>query len=169
MQILIIILGCIILCFGRRLFWLYAATLGFLVGLELIKLLLPDQPAWALLVGGLAVGMLGAVLAVFFQRVAFAIAGFFAGAYLGLMVVHTAVMGGNSIIGFAVGGLIGAVVALVLMNWAIIVFSSFVGAGAIVTQLPSGQKVSAIVFVILVVIGITVQARLMKRSRESEA
>jgi membrane protein implicated in regulation of membrane protease activity len=55
------------------------------------------------------------------------------------------------------------------MNWAIIVFSSFVGAGAIVTQLPLGQKISAIVFVVLVIIGITVQARLMKRSRKSEA
>ena len=168
MQILIILLGLSVLVFGRKLFWLYAATIGFLFGIEIIKTLLPNQPPGALVIGGLAVGMLGAVLAVFFQRVTFAIAGFFAGAYLGLMVVHTVLMGGNSIIGFAVGGLIGAVVALLLMNWAIIVFSSFVGAGAIVTQLPLDQKVSAIVFVVLVIIGIVVQARLLSRSESKE-
>ena len=168
MQILIIILGCTMLVFGRRLFWLYAATLGFLVGVELIKLLPPDQPEWALLVGGLAVGMLGAVLAIFFMRVAFAIAGFFAGAYLGLMVVQTVLVGGNSIIGFAVGGLLGAIAALVLMNWTIIVFSSFVGAAAIATQLPLGQTARALIFVVLVIIGFVVQARLLSRSESKE-
>jgi hypothetical protein len=169
MQILIIILGFAILIFGRRLFWLYAATIGFLFGIEIIKELLPNQPPGALILGGLAVGILGAVLAVFFLRIAFAIAGFFAGAYLGLVVVHTVLMEGNSIIGFVVGGLIGAIVALLLMNWTIIVFSSVVGATAITTQLPLEQTVRAIVFAVLVIIGIVIQARLMKRPREKEA
>jgi hypothetical protein len=168
MQILIIILGIAILFFGRKLFWLYIATLGFLVGVELIKIVSPSEPAWVLITGGLAAGLIGSVLAIFFQRVAFGIAGFFAGAYLGALVVHIAGMGGNSIIGFIVGGLIGAIAALLLMNWAIIVFSSFVGAGAIVTQIPLGQSARALIFVALVITGIIVQTRLMSRLKEDQ-
>jgi hypothetical protein len=167
MQIIIIILGCTILLFGRRLFWLYAAVIGFLFGIEIIKELLPDLPPAMAVVGGLAVGILGAVLAVFFMRITFAIAGFFAGAYLGLVVVHTILMGGNGIIAFVVGGLIGAIAALLLMNLAIIMFSSFVGAGAIVTQIPLEQKVRGLIFIALVIIGIIVQTRLMKQSKET--
>jgi len=168
MQILIIILGIAVLFFGRKLFWLYVATLGFLVGVELIKIVSPHEPTWVLLIGGLAAGIIGSVLAVFFQRVAFALAGFFAGAYLGTLLIHTAGMGGNGIMGFIVGGLIGAIAALLLMNWAIIVFSSFVGAGAIVTQIPLGQSALALSFVALVIAGIIVQTRLMPHSKEDQ-
>ena len=168
MQILIIILGIAVLFFGRKLFWLYVATLGFLAGVEFIKMVSPHEPTWVLLIGGLAIGIIGSVLALFFQRVAFGLAGFFAGAYLGILVVHTAGVGGNGIIGFIVGGLCGAIAALLLMNWALIVFTSFVGAGAIVTQIPLGQSTLAIIFVVLVVTGIIVQTRLMPQAKEDQ-
>jgi uncharacterized membrane protein YccC len=168
MQILIIILGIAILFFGRKLFWLYVAAVGFLVGAELIKIVSPSEPQWVLITGGLAAGLIGSVLALFFQRVAFGLAGFFAGAYLGVLVVQTTGLGGgNSIIGFAVGGLGGTVAALLLMNWAIIIFSSLVGAGAILTQLPLGPRALALVFVALVIIGIMVQTRFMPRLKEN--
>jgi uncharacterized membrane protein YccC len=168
MHILIIIFGIAVLLFGRKLFWLYVAILGFLVGVELIRIVSPSEPTWVLITGGLAAGLIGSVLALFFQRVAFGLAGFFAGAYLATSFFHTAGMGGNSIIVFVVGGLGGAIAVLLLINWALIVFSSFVGAAAIVTQLPLGQHAQALVFVALVIIGIIVQTRFLSPAKEHQ-
>jgi len=65
-----------------------------------------------------------------------------------------------------IGGIIGAVLLLVLFDWALIVVSSLIGAHLIVYQsaivLP--QSGSIIVFIGLVVIGILVQAASLRRS-----
>jgi hypothetical protein len=53
------------------------------------------------------------------------------------------------------------------MDWAIIVISSLVGAGAIVEALPLEQGVRIIVFMALVAAGILVQERLLPRSKTS--
>jgi hypothetical protein len=55
---------------------------------------------------------------------------------------------------------------VLLMDWAIIVLSCLVGAGAIVAQLPTSPTVSAIVFAALVIIGMVIQAQLMERPAE---
>ena len=167
MKFLMIILGLTMLVFGRKLFWLFVAIVGFLVGMEFTRMLLVDQPTWVTLLGGLAAGLIGALLVVFFQRVAFAFAGFFGGAYLALIVAQTFGVGGSSVLLSIVGGVIGAIVSAFLVDWAIIVLSCLVGAEAIVAQLKLSEAKSAIVFVVLVIIGIFVQARLWKRSKES--
>jgi hypothetical protein len=61
---------------------------------------------------------------------------------------------------------IGAVIATLIMDWAIIVISSLVGAGAIVGALALGQSIRIIVFLALVAAGILVQARLLPQSKE---
>ena len=165
MHFLKIVLGLIVLILGRKIFWLSVAIVGFLVGMELTGMLLADQPTWVLLAGGLAAGLIGALLAVFAQRVAFGLAGFFAGAYFTLIVAQSQGAGGTSMI-LIVGGVIGALVAVLLMDWAIIVLSCLVGAGTIVAQLQLSPQVSAIAFAVLVIIGIVIQAKLMERSRE---
>jgi hypothetical protein len=167
MHFLIIVLGLIVLVFGRKIFWLSVAIVGFLVGMEFTGMLLVDQPTWVLLVGGLVAGLIGALLAVFFQRLTFALAGFFGGAYLALIVAQPLGINDHGILVPIVGGAIGAIVAAVLMDWAIIVLSCLVGAGAIVTQLTLRPAKGAIVFVALVIIGILIQAKLMERSKES--
>jgi hypothetical protein len=164
MNILIIALGLIVLVVGRRLFWLSVAIVGFLVGMEFTNVLLANQPVWVMIAGGLAAGLLGAVLALFAQRLAFSLAGFLAGAYLCLIVALALGAGGVSLLIAAVGGIIGAIAAAVLLDWAIIVLSCLVGAGAIVAQLALGRLVDAIVFIALVIMGIAVQTRFMPRS-----
>jgi Domain of unknown function (DUF4203) len=165
MQLFTMLLGLILLVFGRKLFWLCVAVLGFIVGTEFAGTLLADQPRWVMLVIGLGAGLLGALLAVVAQRVAFALAGFYAGAYLALAAVHSLEVGGQSMIWFAAGGILGAVLAALIMDWAIIALSSLAGAGAIVEAAAMGQTTGALVFVALVVVGIIVQARLMARPR----
>jgi hypothetical protein len=166
MKFLMIVLGLIMLVFGRRLFWLFVAVVGFLVGMEFTNILLVDQPLGVQLLGGLAAGLLGALLAVFFQRIAFVLAGFFAGAYFAILLAHPLGIAGTGLLLPVVGGVIGAVVAALLMDWAIIVLSCLVGAGAIVSHLGMRDVKTAIVFLVLVIIGTLVQAKLMEHAEE---
>ena len=161
-----IILGLIMLIFGRKLFWLFVGIVGFLAGMKFAGMLFADQSPWMLILGGLAAGVIGALLAAFFQRLAFALGGFFGGAYFALIVAQPLGIAEHSMLLAVVGGGIGAIVAILLMDWAIIVISCLVGAGTIVPQLGFRQSKSAIIFVVLVIIGIFVQEKLMERTRE---
>jgi hypothetical protein len=166
MKFAMIVLGLIMLVFGRKLFWLFVAIVGFLVGMEFTNLLLVNQPLGVQLLGGLAAGLVGALLAIFVQRIAFVLAGFFAGAYLAILLAHPLGLAGTGLILPVVGGVIGAIVAALLMDWAIIVLSCLVGAGATVSRLGLRDVNTAIVFLVLVIIGILVQAKLMEHSEE---
>jgi hypothetical protein len=166
MYFLKIVLGLIVLILGRKIFWLTVAIVGFLVGMELTGMFLADQPTWVLLAVGLAAGLVGALLAVLVQRVAFGLAGFFAGAYLTVIVAQSLGAVDTSVILPIVGGVVGTLIAVLLMDWAIIVLSCLVGAGVVVAQLPLSPQVSAIVFAGLVIIGIVIQAKLMERTGE---
>jgi hypothetical protein len=166
MKFLMIVSGLIMLVFGRKLFWLFVAIVGFLVGMEFIDLLLTNQSIWIKLLGGLGAGLLGALLAIFVQRVAFIIAGFFAGTYFALLLAHPLGVTGASLILAVASGVIGAIVAALLMDWAIIVLSCLVGAGVVVSRLGLRDVNTAIVFLVLVIMGILVQAKLMEHSEK---
>ena len=164
MHLTIILMGFSVLLFGRRLFWLFVAVAGFLVGIEFARVFLADQPYWVMLLGGLSAGLLGALLAILVERIAFALAGFYAGAYLTLILAHKFGAWGSSMHMFAFGGIIGAVFSLLFMDWAIILLSCLVGAGAIVSQLGLVKTISVIIFVALVAVGALIQSRSMEQS-----
>jgi hypothetical protein len=161
-----IVLGLILLVFGRKLFWIFVAIAGFLVGLEFTGLVLADQPRWIILSLSIAAGLLGALLAVVAQRVAFGLAGFYGGAYLALAAAQSMGAEGTRLLCFVLFGIIGAVVAVLIMDWAIIVLSSLVGAGAIVRALELRPTVGLIVFVALATAGCLVQAKFLERPAE---
>ncbi len=164
MELLKIILGLILLVFGRKLFWLFVGIAGFLVGMEFTHVILADQHQWVLLLVALGAGLLGALLAVFLERIAFALSGFYAGSYLALMLAQSFGADRISTLLFIVGGVVGAILAVLIMDWALIMLSSLVGAGAIVGALGLGQPVTSIVFIALVISGALLQARLMNRT-----
>jgi hypothetical protein len=165
MQLLTMGLGLILLVLGRKLFWLGVGVLGFFLGMEFAGVLFVDQPQWVMLLMGLGAGLLGAILAIVAERVAFALAGFYAGAYLALIAAHSFGAVGQGTLWLAVGGVIGAVVAALIMDWAIIVLSSLAGAGAIVGAAGLGETTGTLVFVILTAVGAAVQAKLMAPPR----
>ncbi len=167
MAIFNIVLGLILLIFGRKLFWLFVAIAGFLFGIQFSGLLFPDYPQWIRLLVALGAGLLGALLAVLVQRVAFALAGFYGGAYLALIVAQSLGAGRVSTPLFLVGGVVGALIAALIMDWAIIVISSLVGAGAVVEALAVGKSIGIMVFLVLATAGILVQARLLPQSKET--
>lgn len=163
--ILSVLIGAIILLFGRRLFWLCVAAVGFAAGVELAPLVV-HHPASAplALTFALVLGFIGALLALFLQKLAIAIAGFLAGGKLALAMAAAffAQLASHPEITFLVGGIIGALLLLLVFDWALIVLSSVVGAHliqSVITLPPTG---SAILFVVLAVIGVIVQLTAMR-------
>ncbi|HZZ29382.1 MAG TPA: DUF4203 domain-containing protein [Pirellulales bacterium] len=157
----LVLLGAIVLLFGRSLFWACIAIIGFLLGMALANEWLADKAEWIRLVAALGAGVLGAILGILIERLAFAIAGFFAGGYLAIALAARLHAGGNPDIYWIVGGIIGAIVAAMVMDWAIIVLSSLAGAAAILTpfQTKLDDRMLPVAFLVLAVIGIVFQGR----------
>ncbi|RJQ47594.1 MAG: TMEM198/TM7SF3 family protein [Nitrospiraceae bacterium] len=162
MKLFIIISGLIVLLFGRKLFWFFIAITGFLMGISVGGSVFPGQPQWVTFLIAIAIGVLGALLALFAQRIAFALAGFYAGSYLTFTLSQFWGIHEPSVALSITGGIIGMVLLLLLMNWAIIILSSLAGAGAIAGTLNIGQEGSIIAFGALVAIGIVTQSSFLK-------
>ncbi len=188
----VLLAGVAILLLGRPLFWVFVAALGAVAGGQAGLAWGATHPhsEWveiAAVVGG---GLLGALVAVVLQPVAAAVAGFSVGGLLAQdLVLHwhftlgTLTPGGvpaypwqawpaDAWIPFVVGGVIGAVLTLLLFNWALIVLSSLYGATLIVQNFPwpaawqgPGQHGQLYLYAALVAAGVAVQAALLHRKQ----
>ena len=161
-----VLIGVVILFFGRKLFWLCVAAVGFAVGVEIAPLLVNEPSSLLALLIALVLGILGALLALFLQKVAIAVLGFFAGGKLATAIaaaffVHYAQY---STIIFVIGGVIGAILLLAVFGWALIVVSSFIGAYLIQSAIVLPPTGSTLVFIGLAIVGIFVQAASFRRS-----
>ena len=161
-----VIIGVVILFFGRKLFWLCVAAVGFAAGVQIAPLLVNEPSSVLALVIALAFGVLGALLALFLQKIAVGVLGFLAGGKLATAVaaaffVHYVQY---STIIFVVGGIIGAIVLLALFNWALIVVSSFIGAYLIQSAIILPPTGSTLVFIGLAILGMIVQAASFRRT-----
>src|ERR1041384_2791841 len=102
------LVGLALLLFGRRLFWLFVAALGFAIGLQLAPYLSHNPPLWLSLL--LSLGLLGALLAIMLQKLAIGIAGFLVGGRVAVGVAAALWINyaHYSIITFVIGGILGA-------------------------------------------------------------
>ena len=159
--------GALLLALGRKLFWLFVAIAGFYAGIEVVRVVLAGQPTWLMLAVGIGAGLIGALLAMLFQRVGFALGGFYAGGYAALILAERFAPGAAGGATFLIGGVVGAFFAAWLMDWAIIVLSSLVGAVLVVTSLGLYGVTGFLVYVVLAALGIAVQAWMMDAMRRS--
>ncbi len=161
------VVGVIILLFGRKLFWLCVAAVGFAAGVELAPHLVQQPSPLLALTFALILGFVGALLALFLQKIAIAIVGFISGGKLALAVAAAFV--GNSVefywVIFIIGGIVGALLLLLLFDWALIFLSSMVGAYLILSAVKIPPTGTTILFVVLVIVGVLVQAGALRRSR----
>ncbi len=160
-----VLIGAIVLFFGRKLFWLCVAAIGFAAGMELAPQLMHEPTPILQLSVGLVFGFIGALLAMFLQKIAIAIAGFLAGGKLAiaLMAAFVVESANHYWITFIIGGIVGMILLLSLFDWALIVMSAAVGAYLIshtVTLPPTG---ATLLFVGLAIVGIIVQASAFRR------
>ena len=161
-----VLIGVVVLFFGRKLFWLCVAAIGFAAGVELAPRLVQEPSVLLSLTIALLLGIIGALLALFLQKIAIAVLGFLAGGKLAGAIaaaffVHYTQ---HSTIIFLIGGIIGAILLLVLFDWALIVVSALIGAHLIQSVITLPQSGLTIVFIGLAVIGILVQAASLRGS-----
>ncbi len=163
--IISLLLGAVLLLFGRRLFWLFVAAVGFAIGLELVPYIVQHPPPWLALSAGIALGLLGAILALVVQKIAIAVAGFLVGGHIAtaLMAAFVATHAQYSGLTFIIGGIIGALLLLALFGWALILFSAVAGAELIASNVHVPPKGAAIIFIALTILGIVVQAAMFRR------
>src|SRR5712691_6281585 len=160
------LIGIVILLFGRKLFWLCVAAVGFAAGVEIAPHLVNEPSPLLALTVALVLGLIGALLALFLQKVAIAVLGCLAGGYLAGAIaaaffIHSAQY--YTII-FLVGGIIGAILLRAVFDWALIVVSSLLGAHLIQSDIVLPPAGSTRVFIGLAILGILVQAAWFRRT-----
>ena len=172
-----ILIGLLLLAFGRRLFWLFVGAVGFVGGIRFADRFLQGQPDDVVIIFALIVGLLSAVLAVAVRKAALGAAGFLAGGYL--LTQLLAVSGQQAVIfspdagqvapwiTFLVGGLLGAVLMNVLFVWTLIVLSSLGGAALVCESLQTSPQIISAVFAILAILGVLIQSGLIRRQLPS--
>lgn len=162
-----VIVGALLLSLGRKIYWLFVAAIGFAAGLALASRLFQNQSEWVLLLVALGFGVIGAVLAIFFQRLAISLAGFVAGALI-VDALFKAAGSGNSWLFYVlliVGGIIGAVLVSVVFDWALILLSSVAGSLLIVQSLKLTGLVEIVALLVLFLAGLSIQFGLMRREK----
>jgi hypothetical protein len=138
-----IVIGMIEALFGRKLFWLFVAIGGFLVGWFVAPAIWDSVhdsgtlALWVRLAIGLGAGLVLALVAMRFTRLMVSLAGFLIFAVATILIVNY--FGGdgtlqvgtrNYWIAFGVGGVVGSVIMGVLFDWALVVLTALFGAGA---------------------------------------
>ena len=161
-----VLIGIVILFFGRKLFWLCVAAVGFAAGVQIAPLLVNEASSLLALVIALAFGVIGVLLALFIQKIAIAVLGFLAGGKLATAIAAAFFVqyAQYSTIIFVIGGIVGAILLLAVFGWALIIVSSFIGAYLIQSAIVLPPTGSTLVFIGLAILGIFVQAISFRRS-----
>ena len=163
-----VVVGVLLLLFGRRLYWLFVAGIGFLTGLALAPELLPGQPEWVILLAALVAAIVGAIIAFVAQKITIGLIGFVAGGGVGLALLRK--MGlvgeGSGWVAYLIAGVVGLVLILILFDWALILLSSLAGANLIVTGFSTHVHLARnawfLALIVLALVGIVVQAGLSR-------
>lgn len=153
-------LGAVLLLFGRRLFWLLIAAVGFAIGVLVADTYLTfGSEVWRW-IAGLLVGVLAALAAIFLKRIAVSLGGMLIGGY---SVYWYLGLGGQPLQGWhwlavAVAALIGLFVGRIVFDFGLITLSAMAGATLVLDSVGAGPEVSRWLFLLLVVLGAVVQA-----------
>lgn len=157
-------IGIVILTLGRRLFWVFVGCMGFVAGLQMAQHYFGLQPVWMAWAVALLCGLIGALLAVFFQTLAIGIGGFVAGSTIA---AHLAVLMGFTAVPLisVIGGVIGAILLYALFDWALIGLSSVAGSALVVQALNWNHRSEMALYLALVVAGIYIQTALLRKQK----
>lgn len=165
------VFGAVVLLFGKKIFWLCVAAVGFAAGVEVAPYFLHEPTPSLQLSIALVMGFLGALLALFLQKLAVGVLGFAAGGRLAVALAasfgfeHAA----SYWVIFLIGGLVGAVLLIALFGWALILISSLIGAHLIVNAITLPPTGTAIMLIGLTTVGVVVQSAAHRRTQRALA
>ncbi|NJL29173.1 MAG: DUF4203 domain-containing protein [Thermoanaerobaculia bacterium] len=153
--------GLVLLFFGRKLFWLALAGLGFLLGLAIADQLLPAQSEGVRLGLALLCGVAGGFLAVLAQKLAIRLAGILGGGFAGFWLIglwppHDEP---RMLVAVVVGAIVGALLAGLLFETALIIVSALAGASLFAQSSHLPDRFAPWAFLVLLCLGVIVQAR----------
>ena len=169
---LVLLVGGLLLLFGRKLYWCVLAVAGFSIGVWVGREFFPPEPIWLLIGIAIFLGVIAAVLGIFLQRLALRAAGIITGGFLGYILADAFSIKPWPLAGLALGCLFGFWLVLWLFDWALIVLSSLSGAALIVSRLPLELAPLFVAGLILALLGLAVQSGMQKKSagkRESKS
>ena len=156
------------LMLGRRLFWLFVAGLGFVAGMSIAADYVQPSQEWVMLLVAFGFGLVGALLVVFVQKLAVVVAGFLAAAYLVQQLARDLGLGGDDLsLAMIVAGVVGAVVASLVFDWALILLSSFAGATLLVDAFDLEERMISLGLTIVAAIGgIAIQSQMLRHDKK---
>lgn len=153
-----IVVGTLLLLFGRKLYWLALGALGFFLGLTLAERNLEASGQTELIVAGVA-GVAGVVFAYVAEKLAVTLGGFAIGAVLAYYLAQPYAEQLSYQIWFVVlvGALLGICFAAFVFKAAVIVVSALVGALLVTRGLLLEPPYEMAVFAALALVGIAIQ------------
>ena len=155
-----VLAGLTLMLIGRRLYWLFLATAGFLVTSLLTHAALPvGQDAWWWMLLPMFVGLFGAFLSIFLQKILLRLGGLMSGAYLGYFLLEPLLAYPWPWIGFVAGALIGLASILYLFNGALILLTSLLGATLLLEPMDASPEARLVVTGALTLAGCLIQKR----------
>jgi hypothetical protein len=162
-----ILIGILLLLFGRKLFWFGIAVVGFYIGLSAADMLGVTGQGISGIIVGIIAGVAGVFLLYFLQKIALSIFGFCAGIYLTFILMHRLQFDVNWawLLG---GGLSGLIIASVFFHTALIIVTSLFGAYCIIREIPVASGYELPLFIVLVMIGMSVQNAMRKKQAANE-
>jgi Domain of unknown function (DUF4203) len=160
------LIGAVILLFGRKLFWLCVAALGFAAGVRLAAYVMHEPTPLLQFTFAILLGFIGALLALFLQKLAVGLVGFIAGGRLavGLIATFFAQYSAHYWLPFLIGGILGAILLWLIFDWALILISALIGAHLIADAVRLPATGHVLLFTGLVLCGVIVQAMTFRRS-----
>lgn len=160
-----ILMGLLLLFFGRKLFWFFVAAVGFLLGLQFAADVISNIQPWLIWLIAIGFGLIGAIFAVLLQKAAIILAGgIAAGLFAMRLVVEFGMAAPIPLIAFFVVGVIAAIVTGMLFEWALIFLSALTGAWLVVDAWAISTNIRFIALVVLLVLGVLVQSYFTSRT-----
>lgn len=169
-SVLLFAVGILLLVVGRKIFWLALGAAGFLAGLYLASRLpvvqQANEPVISLAIAG-ACGVVGILLAIFVQKLAVGVAGFLAGGLGALWLALTAALpvGGWEWAVFLVGGVLGAVLAGLLFEVALVVVTALLGATLLLELVTLDPRLEGILALVGTAVGCLIQGQRRRRRK----
>lgn len=159
MPLIPLLSGVALLISGRRLFWFIIAVLGFIFSYQFAQQHLPNLSQDVLLIVGVALGIGGAILAVFIQKLAIGIAGFLAGGMAGTYIWELLGQSPDAyLVVFLVAGLLGILFMMIIFDWALVVLTSLTGSALLIQAFDLvDHTYGGFIFLGLTFLGIVIQ------------
>lgn len=167
MTVIRILIGALLLTLGRKLYWLFIAVLGFILGFILADFIFPDLSDLLAIFIGLLAGSLCALLAIFLNQIAIALAGFLGGGLIATQLLAYLEFSDNgfSWVPFIIGGIVGTILAAIFFEWILIIFSSLVGAFIITSTWDNLSLERNVIVLVLFLVGLVIQTIHFRRER----